>query len=161
LRAAPSRQRRGRRDPPVVQTEFNEGFAQFSPDGRWIAYQSNKTGRLEIYLRPFPGPGADERVSVDGGAQVRWNSNGGELFYVATDRNQLMAVPIRFVSGGTPAELGAPLPLFAATVDSTAGPVHRHQYMVSRDGQSFVMHSSVAAASASPISVILNWKPSR
>ena len=57
----------------VVQTDFNEQLAQFSPDGTWIAYQSNKTGRFEIYVRPFPGPGGDSPVSIEGGAQVRWN----------------------------------------------------------------------------------------
>ena len=67
----------------VVQTDFNERLAQFSPDGKWIAYQSDKTGRFEIYVRPFPGPGGDSRVSIDGGAQVRWNPNGKELFYIA------------------------------------------------------------------------------
>ena len=74
----------GERKPfEVVQTDFNEGLGQFSPDGRWIAYQSDKTGRFEIYVRPFPGPGDDVRVSIDGGAQVRWNPNGKELFYIA------------------------------------------------------------------------------
>ena len=73
--------------------------AQFSPDGKWIAYQSDKTGRFEIYVRPFPGPGGDVRVSIDGGTQVRWNPNGKELFYVAAD-DRLMAVPIRFASNG-------------------------------------------------------------
>lgn len=66
----------------VVQTDFNERLAQFSPDGKWIAYQSDRTGRFEIYLRPFPGPGNDSPVSTDGGNQVRWNPNGRELFYI-------------------------------------------------------------------------------
>jgi len=78
----------------VVKTEFSEGLGQFSPDGKWIAYQSDKTGREEIYLRPFRGPGAEVRVSTDGGAQVRWNRSGKELFYVAAD-DRLTAVPIQ------------------------------------------------------------------
>jgi len=143
---------------PVVNTEFNEGLSQFSPDGHWIAYQSDRTGRTEIYLRPFPGAGGDVRVSVDGGAQVRWNPDGRELFYVATD-NRLMAVPIRFASGSTSPELGTPIALFKTILSSAAGPMYKQQYMVSPDGQSFVMHSAVGEASASPISVILNWKP--
>ena len=91
----------------VVQTDFNERLAQFSPDGTWIAYQSDKTGRFEIYVRPFPGPGGDSRVSIDGGAQVRWNPNGKELFYIAAD-DRLMAVPIRFASNGKAFESGTP-----------------------------------------------------
>jgi len=143
---------------PVVETEFNEGLAQFSPDGHWIAYQSDRTGRNEIFLRPFPGAGADIRVSVDGGAQVRWNSNGMELFYVATD-NRLMAVPLQFVSGGTSVEPGKPSALFATILSSAAGPTYKQQYMVSQDGQSFLMQSAVGEAYASPITIIQNWKP--
>ena len=96
----------------VVRTDFNETMAQFSPDGKWIAYQSNKTGRDEIYLRAFPGPGTDIPVSSNGGGQVRWNPNGGkELFYVAAD-DQLMAVPIDVSPDGKTLEPGTPSPLF-------------------------------------------------
>ena len=142
----------------VVQTDFNEGFGQFSPDGKWVAYQSDRTGRAEIYLRPFPGPGADVGVSVDGGAQVRWNSNGKELFYLAPD-NRLMAVPIRFLPDGVTAESGTPEPLFATTLGNPGGPVNRQLYVVAPGGQSFVMNSAVGDANASPITVILNWSP--
>ncbi len=144
----------------VVRTDFNERLAQFSPDGTWIAYQSDKTGRPEIYVQPFPGPGSDSRVSIDGGAQVRWNPNGEELFYIAPD-DRLMAVPIRFVPGGTAVEPGTPLSLFATNVGSTAMNTNRQQYMVARGGQSFVMNSIVGEGSASPITVILNWQPKR
>jgi eukaryotic-like serine/threonine-protein kinase len=148
----------GRKPREVVQTDFNERQAQFSPDGKWIAYQSDKTGRFEIYLRPFPGPGSDSPVSADGGAQVRWNPNGRELFFIAPD-DRLMAVPIRFFSDREPAELGSPRALFATNVGSAAINTNRQQYMVSPDGQSFVMNSVVGEATTSPISVILNWKP--
>jgi hypothetical protein len=144
----------------IVQTDFNERNEQFSPDGAWIAYQSDKTGRFEIYVQPFPGPGGDSRVSIDGGAQVRWNPNGKELFYIAAD-DRLMAVPIRFVSNGQAIEPGTPLGLFATNVGSTAINTNRQQYAVSPDGQSFVMNSVLEEASTSPITVILNWKPDR
>ena len=142
----------------VVQTDFSERLAQFSPDGTWIAYQSDKTGHFEIYLRPFPGPGGDSRASTAGGAQARWNRNGRELFYIAAD-DRLMAVPIRFSSDGKTVEFGSPLGLFATSVGSTAFLTYRQQYVVSPDGQSFVMNSVLGEASASPITVILNWKP--
>jgi eukaryotic-like serine/threonine-protein kinase len=144
----------------VVQTEFNERLPQFSPDGKWIAYQSDRTGRFEIYVQPFPGPGAASPVSTDGGAQVRWNPNGKELFYIAPD-DRLMAVPIRFVSNGKAVEPGTPLGLFTTNVGSTAINTNRQQYGVSPDGQSFVMNSVLGEASTSPITVILNWKPKR
>jgi Tol biopolymer transport system component len=146
----------GERKPfEVVRTEFNEGLAQFSPDTTWIAYQSDKTGRFEIYLRPFRGPGDDVRVSVDGGTQVRWNSNGKELFYLAAG-NRLTAVTLRFSANNRGVEPGTPVALFVAKVGGFAG--YTQQYMVSRDGQSFVTQSVVGDASASPISVILNWQ---
>ena len=67
----------GDREPfPVVQTKFDEGVGQFSPDGRWIAYQSNESGRVEIYLSPFPGPGRQWRISTAGGSLARWRPDG-------------------------------------------------------------------------------------
>ena len=143
---------------PIARTEFNESQGQFSPDGQWIAYQSDKTGRPEIYLRPFPGPGDDVRASIDGGAQPRWNPKGQELFYIGAD-DRLMAVPIRFSTGNKTIEPGAPRGLFGTNVGSTVTLAFRQQYLVSPDGQSFVMNSAVAEGTASPITVILNWKP--
>src|SRR5262249_25337741 len=82
---------------PVVQTNFDERDAQFAPDGKWIAYQSHESGRFEIYVQSFPGPGGKERISTNGGTQVRWSYDGKELFYISAD-GRLMAVPIRFAS---------------------------------------------------------------
>ena len=100
------------------------------------------------------------RVSIDGGSQVRWNPNGKELFYLAPD-DRLMAVPIRFVSNGKVVEPGPPRGLFAARVGGPFGLKYRQQYVVSPDGQSFVLHSVVGETNTSPITVILNWKPKR
>ena len=97
-------------------------------------------------------------MSTDGGAQVRWNPDGRELFYIAAD-GRLMAVPIRFVSEGKAVEPGTPLGLFTTNLGSMA--VYRQQYAVSPDGQSFVMHTAPGDADASPIMVILNWNPKR
>jgi Tol biopolymer transport system component len=151
----------GKRTPfAVVQTDFNEGSGQFSPDSRWVAYESDKTGRTEIFVRPFPGPGGDVRVSTDGGSQPRWNPNGKELFYIAAD-DRLMAIPIQVSSNGsnTIIEPGTPTGLFATNVGSAALNAFRAQYAVQANGQSFVMNSAVGESSASPITVILNWKP--
>jgi hypothetical protein len=143
---------------PLVQTEFAEGQAQFSPDERWIAYQSNKTGRNEIYIRPFPGPGGEVQASIGGGTQPRWNPKGQELFFIGAD-DRMMAVPIRMPAGGSTVEAGVPRALFATTIGSTVVLAYRQQYLVSADGQSFVLNSAVTEGSASPITVILNWKP--
>ena len=141
----------------VVQSEFDERDGQFSPDGKWIAFESNQTGRYEIYVQPFP-TGAKTIVSLAGGAQVRWHRNGRELFYIAMD-GQLMTVPIR-LAGGQP-EIGTPTPLFRTNVGgAVALGIARQQYAVSSDGQRFLMNT-VVEANASPISLILNWKRGR
>ncbi len=142
---------------PVVQTNFDERDAQFSPDGKWIAYQSNESGRFEIYIQPFPGPGSKLQVSTNGGAQVRWGPNGKELFYIALDA-RLMAVPIRLASNPQTAEPGSPTPLFATRVGGALQGTFTQQYDVSSDGQRFLMNT-ITEEAASPITVILNWNP--
>jgi len=148
----------GRKAFEVVQTQFNERLGQFSPDGKWIAYQSDKTGRFEIYVQPFPGTGGDVPVSTDGGTQVRWNPRGTELFYVAAD-DRLMAVPIRVPANATTVEVGKPLWLSGTNMGGAIPTANRHAYMVAPDGQSFVINSGPEDASALPITVIQNWKP--
>ncbi len=92
----------GKRQPlPVAQTGFREQGGQFSPDGNWVAYESNESGRAEIYVQPFPGPGTKSLVSTTGGTQVRWGADGKELFYVGSD-SRLMVVSVRIPSGGHP-----------------------------------------------------------
>jgi eukaryotic-like serine/threonine-protein kinase len=143
---------------PVVQTEFNEGLAEFSPDGRWIAYESDKTGRREIYVRSFPKPGNDFLASTSGASQVRWSPDGKKLFYIGAD-DRLMALPITASSDGKTVDFGTPTPLFATSILSSGVNTFRPQYAVSPDGRSFVLQSLVGQATASPITIILNWKP--
>jgi Tol biopolymer transport system component len=144
---------------PVVQTTFQEKGAQFSPDGKWIAYESNETGRFEIYLRAFPNGGRAVPVSASGGAQVRWRRDGKELFYIALD-GRLTAVPIQVNSSGQ-IEPGAPMPLFPTRVGGAVQALERQQYVVALDGQRFLMSTFQNDISPSPITVILNWKPQR
>jgi Tol biopolymer transport system component len=145
---------------PLVQTNFDEPTGQFSPDGNWIAYESNESERYEVYVRPFSGRedkvSGKWRISANGGAQVRWNRNGKELFYIALDE-RLMAVPIQFGSNGQAVEPGTPVALFTRRVGGAVQDAYRPEYMVSRDGQRFLMNT-ITEEATSPITVILNWK---
>ena len=141
----------------VVRTDFDEHSGKVSPDGKWIAYVSIKTGRDEVYVEPLAHrAGAEIRISTDGGDQVRWRRDGKELFYVARD-GRLMAVPLRWGANGETAEAGTPVPLFQAHVSGM--PTGQTQYVVSSDGQRFLMNRLIDDIVTSPITMILNWKP--
>ena len=142
---------------PFVQTAFQERDGQFSRDGKWIAYQSSEAGHFEIYLLPFPGPGERIPVSAGGGQQVRWARDGSELFYIAADQ-QLTSVHVTFGANGKPV-LGKAVPLFRTELDS--GFLTRQQYVVSPDGQRFLMNAATDANDPASITLILNWKATR
>jgi Tol biopolymer transport system component len=145
-----------RRRFPVLETTFNETNAQFSPDGRWIAYQSDESGRVEIYVQPFPGPGRKVRISVSGGIQARWRRDGKELFYLGSD-NRLMAVPVQLDARGENVDVGTPVPLFPTRLAGEPQNDSARQYMVSSDGQRFLLDTLTEVSI--PITVVLNWKP--
>ena len=149
---------KGYREPsPFVQTPFDESQAVFSPDGRWVAYQSNEGGPMEIYVQPFPGPGGKRQISNVGGGSPRWRRDGRELFYLSPDA-KLMAVPIG--AQGPMDEAGPPVPLFQTRLSGALGGVAgniRPQYDVASDGR-FLLNIT-NEETTSPITVILNWKP--
>jgi eukaryotic-like serine/threonine-protein kinase len=138
----------------VVREAFDARQAKFSPDGRWIAFESNRSGAFEIYVRPFPGPGPNVRVSNAGGAQPRWRSDGTELFYVSPD-GRLMSVAVRSASGGAGLALGTPQALFPIPVTSTVQGGVTQEYDVAPDGQRFLVNALVEQPTA-PISLILD-----
>jgi len=138
-----------RKPSPFLQTQFNEGAGQFSPDGRWVAYSSNASGRMEIYVAPFPGPGGKWQISTAGGLYPRWRQDGTELFYLALD-NKLMAAAVN--GKGPSFEIGAVKPLFETR---TAG--IRYPYDVSADGQRFLINTAPEQAVSAPFTVVLNW----
>jgi Tol biopolymer transport system component len=141
---------------PVAQTKFEERDGQFSPDGKWLAYQTNESGRTEIVVQPFPGPGSKLQISRNGGAQVRWRHDGKELFYIAVD-GRLMAVPIRIASDGQSIEANPPVPLFTTRIGGAIQGTAKQLYDVSADGHRFLMNT-VTEAATPPITVILNSK---
>jgi Tol biopolymer transport system component len=139
---------------PFLQTEFNNGQAQISPDGRWIAYTSNEAGRDEVYVQSFPTTGSKHQISREGGAQPRWRRNGGELFYLAPDR-VLMAVPVK---AGAPLQIGRLTALFRTRLEylGLQGPLFMAGYDVTADGQRFLLNAPPEQV-AVPIDVLLNW----
>jgi Tol biopolymer transport system component len=139
---------------PWLITPFIETLGQFSPDGRWVAYQSNESGSFEIYVQPFPAANAKWQISTQGGTMPRWRPDGKELFYIAPDL-KLMAAAV--TTSDTTFQAAPPATLFQTRIYGGGSQVLKHQYAVSRDGR-FLITEPVEAA-PTPITLILNWKP--
>ena len=131
---------------PYVQTEFNEQAPSFSPDGRWIAYQSDATGRDEIYIGPFPASTHQWQVSAEGGVEPRWSTDGRELFY--RNGRKLMAVDVQT---GTEPILGKPIVLFETSEGIG------NAFDVAPDGQRFVMIDATTDPLPSHLNLVLHW----
>jgi Tol biopolymer transport system component len=125
--------------------------SQFSPNGRWIAYRSNASGKFEVYVQSFVRSGAKWQVSTNGGDEPRWRHDGKELFYVASD-DKLMALAVRTESSVFEADI--PKPLFEMRRTPT---VRRNHYIVAADGQKFLAVLPVRQEASSPITVVVNW----
>jgi Tol biopolymer transport system component len=136
-----------------LQTQFEETHAQFSPDGRWIVYVSNESGRPEVYVQSFPSSGGKWQVSVGGGDQPQWRRDGKEIFYMSPDR-KLMVVS---VTAGVSFQQGAPVPLFQTRVETSSSTGARNNYVVAADGQRFVVNNLILDSASQPITVVLNW----
>ena len=132
---------------PFVVNQFDNHSPSLSPDGHWIAYVSNESGRLEVYVRPFPGPGGRWQVSLDGGTEPVWAASGRELFYRNGAKMMVAAITLHPTF-----TMGARRELFQGNYVND--PVFR-SYDVTRDGQAFVM-----VRSPKPLGdfvVVLNW----
>jgi eukaryotic-like serine/threonine-protein kinase len=136
---------------PLLQSEFNEKQASFSPDGKYIAYTSDKSGSPAVYVQTFPLSGSQWRISTDVGAQPRWRSDGRELFYIGPDR-KLMVVDVKL---GPPFQVGVPKPLFDTRVPTITD--IRNHYAVTADGQRFLINSMTEQRGSIPIDVVKNW----
>jgi serine/threonine-protein kinase len=132
-----------RKAQPFLRTRFNESAPRFSPDGRWLAYASDESGRQEIYVQPYPGPGGKWQISTEGGREPVWNRNGRELFYRSGDK--MMAVDITTQPGFA---AGKPRVLFEGGYEPTV--FTAPNYDVSPDGQRFLMLKPAEHAQAAP-----------
>jgi Tol biopolymer transport system component len=133
---------------PFLQTEYSELNARFSPDMKWIAYQSDESGPNQIYVRPFPGPGAKWQISASGGTRPSWNRNGKEIFYL--HGGKIMSAEVN--GNGSTFEPGKvrlhfdPLSIGATVVRDISG-----------DGQSILVEIPRSRQSATPLTLIVNW----
>ena len=166
----------GDRKPFVfLRTPFREASGEFSPDGRWVAYHSNETGRPEVYVRPFVPPSRDAsadrpagtnagaaappggqwQISTTGGISPMWRADGKELYYLNPD-GALMAVPITIT--GVTLEPGAPVTLFPTRIYGGGADVQLgRQYDVTRDGRFLI--NTVLNEAAATITLLQNWQP--
>ena len=141
-----------RKPHPFLRTPFNESAPRFSPDGRWLAYVSDESGRYEIYVQPYPGPGGKWQISTEGGTEPVWNPNGRELFYrsggkmlvveITTQPSFATSRPRMLFEGGQYLPPTGPYPYPFPNYD------------VSPDGQRFLM---ITKESKPQINVVLNW----
>ena len=122
----------------VANTRAEEVLAQFSPDGRWVAYQTNESGRFEVVVQPFPDAGGKWQVSTAGGVAPRWRAAGKELYFVAPDAT-LMDVPV--TAAGASFASGTPVALFPARIlEGGSVAIGHPQYAVARDGRFLINH---------------------
>ena len=132
------------------QGPFDEYEAVFSPNGKWLAYSSDESGRYEVYVVPFPEGGGKWQVSTNGGRQPEWRHDGKELFYMAGD-NELTAVAVRERQGLL--QIGVPRPLFQANVPQGG----TRDYDVAPDGNEFVMITYPTSHGSQPVRLVVNW----
>ena len=140
---------------PVIQGEFNRGSAALSPDGAWLAYRSNQSGAVEVYLQPYPGPGSTRPVSIGGGDNPVWSRDGRELFYRLDGRMMVVEVDLEPTLRVSP-----PQELWDEPYRAGAVGLGVRQYHVAPDGQFLMLTIGPTAdeATAAPaIRVVLNW----
>jgi len=137
---------------PFLNSKFQERYPEFSPDGRWIAYSSDESGREDVYVRPFPNPGAKFQISNEGGSQPLWARDGRKLFYRRPD--QVWAVDVLTAGGFVP---GKPRLLFEKSGFGTGSPIRN--YDLSLDSQRFLMvkNEERKPSPATEMILVQNW----
>jgi Tol biopolymer transport system component len=138
---------------PLLQSQWLIRNAQFSPDGKFVAYASSETGNWEVYVSPFPGFGSKWQVSRGGGEEPRWRRDGKEMFYLVPD-GRLMAAEVKTGAGF---EAGFPSVLFVTHPRQPISAMDFFSYDVTPDGQKFLVNTKVDSSNSAPLSVILNW----
>jgi Tol biopolymer transport system component len=134
---------------PFLNTPFLEIRARFSPDGRWVAYESEESGRGEIYVRSFSRTGGKWQISTSGGTEPQWSRDGRKLYYIAPD---LKMIEVKVQTGET-FEAGIPEPLFTVSLRPV---LTGNRFLVAKDGR-FLLLSSLRGETTPPTTIVLNW----
>jgi Tol biopolymer transport system component len=135
---------------PIVQSTSEERAPEVSADGKWMAYQSNESGRWEVYITAFPGGGAKWQVSSVGGASPKWRKDSKEVFYLDPNDN-IVAVDVN--ASGSAVQLGTPHTLFQAIgIQRDYGP-----FDVTADGKKFLLNSGNLKEGSDPFTLVQNW----
>jgi len=143
-----------------LATAADEPSAELSPDGRYLAYESNQSGRAEVYVQPFPGSGRRELISTDGGGQPAWARNGRELFYRAPGPGSTMRMMVVDVSLGGAFTAGQPRVLWQAPRTRYPGGTGGRAYDVAPDGRRFLMNQQRDSPAQLPVThvvLVQNW----
>ena len=137
---------------PYLTTKHNEWVGRFSPDGRWIAYASDESGRPEVYVQSFPDHGLPQIISRNGGQYVEWRKDGKELYFLTLD-GKLMAVTVD--GAQSPLRTSEPKLLFSlgSVWDAT-----RQQFFPDENGERFLVPLPVEDKATPALKVVLNWK---
>jgi len=141
-----------RKPSAFLETDFNEGEPSFSPDGKWMAYVSNESGKNEVYVRSFPDTGGKWQASTSGGEDPLWSRDGNEIFY--DSGTKLMAVPVKTVPAF---EAGTPQLLFETHFRQDNGV----QFDVAADGKKFLVDQDATETTLAPITFVQNWLAGR
>lgn len=142
-----------RKATPFLQTPFNDQLGRFSPDGRWITYTSNESGREEVYVVPFPGPGGKWQVSTGGGRTPAWTRGGREIVYQAPGK-EITAVEVQT---NPSFQAGIPKALFKTNVRPPPG----GQFDVTPDGERFLVNLLPGDQMSDPVTLVQNWAAER
>jgi hypothetical protein len=134
----------------LLDAGYKRDEPHFSPDGQWVAYSSNESGALEVYVASFPAFGQKQQVSLGGGGVPWWRSDGTELFYMSRE-GKLMSVPVK---AGPTVEFGTPTMLFESPIHTLS--LISSQYAVARNGQRFLI-AAPAMTTTPPITVVVDW----
>ncbi len=138
---------------PLIESNFSVKNARFSPNGRWIAYASNESGKMEVYVVPYPISSGKWQVSNGGGEEPVWSRDGKELFFISSD-GTLMATSVTATDHFDP---GAPVALFQTHRRQAISSQDVFSYDVSNDGKRFLIADKGEKTEAAPLSVYLNW----